>query len=208
MSEVIITVRGESRRSVPAERATAQITVAVDGPERGAVIERIAAIAEPVRTGLAHRHERGVVAAWHSQRPAVWSECPENRDGTQLPLVHHATVDISATFTDTMALSDWLNTLAVHDGIQIGPLTWELAPQSHARIEREVAFEAVAVAVERAHAYAGAIGRGTLTPVEIADAGMLGDNARTATMLRASAIDIHPDDITIAAAVEARFRAT
>ena len=45
MSEVTITVRGESQARVTPERATAHVTAAVDGAERGAVVERIAALA-------------------------------------------------------------------------------------------------------------------------------------------------------------------
>ena len=217
--EVIITVRGESERRVAPEQARAHITVAADGPERGAVVERIAALAEPVRAGLGVRREAGAVSEWNSQRVSVWAQRPWNDAGEQLPPVHYASVEFTATFTDTIALSDWINTLAEQDGVQIGHVAWQLTPEVRARTEREVATSAVAVAVERATAYAAAIGRGTVIPLEIADVGLLGSGEPThPAMLRAAkaemafdggapAVDFHPDDIVITATVEARFRA-
>ena len=73
MSEVIITVRGESERRVAPERAVAHVTTTADGPERGAVVERIAALAEPVRTDLDARKSAGRIADWSSQRVSVWA---------------------------------------------------------------------------------------------------------------------------------------
>lgn len=76
MSEVIITVRGESERRVAPERAVAHVTATADGPERGAVVERIAALAEPVRTDLDARKSAGRIADWSSQRVSVWADRP------------------------------------------------------------------------------------------------------------------------------------
>ena len=88
------------------------------------------------------------------------------------------------------------------------------------RVDREVATRAVAVAVERATAYAQAIGRASVTPVEIADVGLLDDGARPEAAPRmfaramamdagaAPAVEFRPDDIRVTAAVEARFRAS
>ncbi len=222
MSEVIITVRGESQQLVVPERATAHVTAAVDGPERGSVVERLAALAEPVRAELAARKDAGTIADWASQRVSVWADRPWNNEGRQLDLVHHASVELTATFTDVLALSDWLNKIAATEGLQVGTVEWQLTPETRARVEREVATAAVAVAVERATAYAGAIGRGTDTPVQIADLGLLGDGGpgqpsprlfAKASMMAMDAgappaVEFRPDDIVITAAVEARFTAS
>ena len=83
-----------------------------------------------------------------------------------------------------------------------------------------MATDAVAVAVERAIAYASALGRTTVVPIEIADLGLLGEHrpeqpaprmfARAATAADAAppAVDFRPDDIVVTAAVEARFTAS
>jgi len=222
MSDVVITVRGSSEARVAPERAVAQVTAAVDGPSRGPVVEQIAALAEPVRMDLAARQAAGTIAEWSSQRVAVWSDRPWNNEGRQLDLVHHAAVEISATFTDFIALSDWLNGIAEQAGLRVGTVDWQLSPDTRDRVEGEVAVAAVTVAVERAAAYAGAIGKSTVTPVEIADLGLLtggGDEGSRPPQMRmarmamsadagAPAIDFQPEDIVITAAVEARFTAS
>lgn len=219
MSHVTLTVRGEAQTRVAPERAVAHVNASVEGAARGEVVERLAALAEPVRTGLSSRKDAGSVADWSSQRASVWSDRPWNADGKQLDLVHHASVEITATFTDTLALSDWLNTVAAVDGLQVGAVQWDLTPETTARIERETATRAVAVAIERATAYATALGKSAVTPIEIADTGLLGDGAssnpaprmfaRAASAdMAAPAVDFRPADIVVTAAVEARFTAS
>lgn len=220
MSDVIITVRGEAEARVAPERAVAHVTASVDGPARGEVVERIAALAEPVRADVTARKADGTIADWHSQRVAVWSDRPWNNEGVQLDLVHHASVEVTATFTDFIALSDWLNSLAGRDGLQIGTVEWQLAAETRTRVEREVATSAVSVAVERAAAYAAAVGLTSVVPAQIADLGLLSDGGRESVrpqmrMARAMAggdaaptIDFQPDDIVVTAAVEARFHAS
>jgi len=220
MSEVTITVRGENESRVAPERAVAHVSATVDGPDRGAVVERIAALATPVREDLASRHQKGTIVEWASHRVSVWSERPWSSEGVQLDLVHHASVELTATFTDFVVLSDWLNALADVDGIQIGAVDWLLSPETRSRVERDVATAAVAVAVERATAYAGALGLSSVTPLEIADLGLLTGGQEAAGSPRmyaksamamdaagSSAVDFQPDDIVVSAAVEARFRA-
>ncbi|GEP46655.1 SIMPL domain-containing protein [Microbacterium saccharophilum] len=221
MSEVTITVRGEHEARIAPEHAIAHVSASVDGAERGAVVERIAALVAPVRDDLTARKASGGIADWTSQRVSVWADRPWNSEGRQLDLVHHASVELRATFTDFMLLSDWLSDIASREGMQVGSVSWELAPETRARVEREVATQAVSVAVERATAYAEAIGRATLTPVEIADLGLLTDGVAPAggamQMMKASMgrdavgsamAEFHPEDIVISAGVEARFRAS
>lgn len=220
MTEVTITVRGEAETRIPPERAVARVTAAVDGPERGEVVERLAALAEPVRTELAAHKDAGSVTEWSSQRASVWSDRPWNNEGRQLDLVHHASVELTAVFTDVLALSDWLNSIASTEGLQVGAVEWQLTPETNARVERETAARAVAVAVDRATAYATALGKRTVTPLEVADAGLLGGDgtppvaaprmfARAASAdVAPSAVEFRPDDVVVTAAVEARFTTT
>lgn len=221
MSEAIITVRGESESRIAPERAIAHVTASVDGPVRGSVVEQIASLAQPVRADLQARKDAGGIVDWASQRVSVWSDRPWNNEGRQLDLVHHASVELTATFTDVLALSDWLNAIATTDGWQVGAVEWQLTPETRATVEREVAIAAVSVAVERATAYATAIGKTTVTPVQIADLGLLtgGSPERhaprmlaTAAMMDAAgsgpAVEFRPDDIVVTAAVEARFEAS
>lgn len=223
MSEVVITVRGEHETRIAPERAVAHLTVRAEGPERGAVVERMAAFSEPVRDDLASRKSAGTVTEWTSQRVSVWSERPWSPDGKRLAPVHYGSVDFTAAFTDFTVLSWWAGEVAERDGVQLGWIDWQLLPETRASVEREVAAGAVAVAVARAHAYAGAVGLSTVTPIEIADVGLLSkgespESAPAPRMLMAKAqfaadsggapsIQLQPEDIVISAAVEARFTA-
>ena len=223
MSEVVITVRGEHETRIAPERAVAHLTIRAEGPERGAVVERMAAFSEPVRDDLATRKESGTVAEWTSQRVSVWSERPWNPDGRRLAPVHYATVDFSATFTDFAALSWWAGEVVEREGVQLGWIDWQLTPETRAATERDVAAGAVGVAVARATAYAGAIGLSTVTPLEIADLGLLArqdspvpEQAPRMLMAKASfaadagggpSVQLQPEDIVITSAVEARFSA-
>jgi hypothetical protein len=222
MSEVTITVRGEHETRVLPEEAVAHLSVRAEGPERGAVVERIAALAAPLRDDLATRKDAGGLSDWSSQRVSVWANRPWNNEGKQLALVHYASVEITATFTDFAALSWWLSEVAERDGVQIDNVTWRLTPATAKSLEADVAAQAVRVAVDRATAYASAIGLASLTPLEIADLGLLTDAspgpAPAPKMMRAMAMgamdsggapamELQPEDIVVAAAVEARFRA-
>lgn len=223
MSEVVITVRGEHERRVAPERAVAHLTIRAEGPERGATVEQMAALSEPVRDDLALRKANGTVVEWSSQRVSVWSERPWAPDGKRLAPVHYGSVDFSATFTDFAVLSWWAGEVAEREGVQLGWIDWQLTPETRAATEREVASEAVRVAMARASAYADAIGLSTVTPLEIADVGLLTRRDSTEPvpearmfMAKASmasdsgggpAVQLQPEDLVITAAVEARFSA-
>lgn len=215
MSDVIITVRGEHETRIAPEEGVVHLSVRCDGPERGPVVERIAAIAAPLREELTARQTSGEVTEWSSQHASVWAERPWNNEGTQLPLVHHASVDVVATFTDFAALSWWVSAVAEREGVQIGGVTWQLTSATRRAVEAEVAAHAVQTAVSRATAYANAIGHAAVSPLEIADVGLLGrpESDPGPRMMRAMAtdaspsLDLQPQLITVTAGVEARFAA-
>ena len=221
MSDVVITVRGEHEARIAPERAVAHLTIRAEGPERGAVVERMAALTEPVRDDLASRKSAGTVTEWTSQRVSVWSERPWNNEGRRLAPVHYATVDFSVTFTDFSVLSWWAGDVAELEGVQLGWIDWQLTPETRTNTERDAATHAVGVAVARATAYAAALGLANVTPLEIADLGLLNPSPEPAPrmlMAKASfagdaaggapAVQLQPEQIVVSAAVEARFRAS
>lgn len=218
MSDVVITVRGESNARARAEEAAVRVTVSTDGPSRGPVVERAQERAASVQDGLVAHLRSGEVSEWSSARVSVWSDRPWNNEGAQLPLVHHAAVELSATFTDAGALSWWLSDVAESDDVQVTAVEWRLSPTTRARVEREVAADAVHVAVERATAYADALGLASVSAVEIADAGLLAAHPEApapfgARMMAASgpgggpSFSLQPPEIVVTSVVEGRFRA-
>ncbi|MBD3941665.1 SIMPL domain-containing protein [Microbacterium sp. NEAU-LLC] len=220
MSDVVITVRGEHETRIAPERAIAHLTIRAEGPERGAVVERMAALTEPVRDDLAARKAAGTVPEWTSQRVSVWSERPWNNEGKRLAPVHYASVDFSVTFTDFTVLSWWAGEVAEREGVQLGWIEWLLTPETRAQTEKDVATQAVGVAVARAEAYAGALGLANVSAIEIADLGllshpeqspapaprmMMAKAAYAADAGGAPAVQLQPEDIVVSAGVEARF---
>lgn len=221
MSEVTITVRGEHEARVAPEEGVAQISVRTEGRERGDVVERIAALAAPIREDLANRASSEEMTDWSSQRVSLWANRPWNSEGKQLALVHYASVEMTATFTDFAALSWWVSTVAERDGVHVDGISWRLTPATATRVEADVAAHAVRVAVQRAQSYADALGLGAVVPLEIADTGLMvatDPNPRPEMRLAraafasepvggAPALEFEPEDIVVSAAVEARFTA-
>src|SRR6187399_2890568 len=90
MSDVVITVRGEHEIRLAPDLAVAHVTIHTEGLERGPVVERVAALAQPVRADLEARKEAGGLQEWTSQSVSVWTDRPWGPDGTRLAPVHHA----------------------------------------------------------------------------------------------------------------------
>ncbi|WP_417505327.1 SIMPL domain-containing protein [Microbacterium sp.] len=220
MSEVTVTVRGEHEARVAPERATIRVSVRAEGSERTTVVEHVMRLAEPVRGSITERAEEGSVVDWTSKRLSVRAERPWNNDGKRLAPVFYASIDFTATFAEASELSIWVSDISPWDGVEVGWVDWHLTRVTRTQIEREVAAEAVSVAVTRAKAYAGALGLDEVTPLEIADVGLIssGQLMPGAPMMKARggvafaadaapAMEYEPEEIVISATVEARFLA-
>lgn len=220
MSEVTVTVRGEHEARVAPERATIRVGVRADGPERTAVVENAMRLAEPVRSSITDRADAGSVVEWTSKRLSVRAERPWSNDGKRLAPVYYASIDFTATFAEASDLSIWVSDISPWDGVEVGWVDWHLTTATRAQVERDVAAAAVGVAVARAEAYAGALGLDEVTPLEIADVGLIssGQPSPGAPMLKARggvafaadtapAMEYEPEEIVISATVEARFLA-
>lgn len=215
MGDVIISVRGTAQRRVVPELATVSAQVRADGADRAAVTRRVGQVADGVRARLASLEEGERIVRWSSERAYFWSNRPWNADGVQLPPVHHGSVSFRVTFDDFTELAGWIGELAEVAEVQVDGVDWRLTEDTRARIERETAAEAVGVAVDRAQAYADALGLSEVTAVEIADNDMLSrDTPQTfgAMMARGAAaapapVELQPEEIVISATVEGRFAA-
>ncbi|UNK69507.1 SIMPL domain-containing protein [Microbacterium sp. H1-D42] len=220
MSEVIITVRGEHELRIAPERATLHLSVAFDGSVREKVVERTLTLAAPVRDGIASRENSGSITEWTSQRMNVYAERPWNNEGKRLAPVYRASIDFTATFSDISEMSVWVTELSVAEGVNVGHVDWHLTPETEREVEREVATQAVGVAVSRARAYAEALGLQSITPLEIADRGLISEGGapmpkammRGAVMAMDAAgappMEFQGEEITVSATVEGRFSAS
>ncbi|QMU97964.1 DUF541 domain-containing protein [Microbacterium esteraromaticum] len=216
MSEVIITVRGEHELRVAPERATVHLSVSFDGPERADVVERALAAAAPVREGIEERKTSGSITEWSSQRMSVYADRPWNSDGRRLAPVYRASIDFTATFSDFSEMSEWVTEISADTGVSVGAVDWHLTPETEREVEREVATQAVGVAVSRARAYAQALGLQNVTPREISDRGLMSTESaafkpvamRGMAMDSAPAMEFQGEEITVSATVEGRFSAS
>lgn len=219
MSEVTVTVRGEHETRVAPERATIRVSVRAEGSERSPVVEHAMRLTEPVRDSITARKESGVIVDWTSTRLSVRAERTWNNGGKRLAPIYYASIDLTATFTEASELSLWVSDVSPWDGVEVGSVNWHLTPETNARLEREVASEAVGVAVARARAYATALGLHDVEPIEIADAGLIAPTAsappagmakfrgmvQEAGDMTGASMAYEPDTIVITATVEARF---
>ncbi len=217
-----ITVRGAFSAFEPPERGTVHATIAYEGPAMEPVYDHVARDLEAVKTSVTRlKKDQGPVTWWSAQQLRTWSNRPWNQDGEQLPLVHHASVGVEVKFRDFTALSRWVGEhVANTEGFRISHVEWALTSKRRNDLAQKAQTRAVRDAATRAQQYADALGLGKVTPIAIADAGMLGaslhpDGGHGAAYLRAGVmasggghdVELLPEDIEVSAAVDARFAA-
>jgi uncharacterized protein len=212
-----ITVRGSFAAFEPPERGTVHATIASEGPAMEPVYGRVARDLEAVKASIAplDDKENGPVTWWSADQVRTWSNRPWNKDGKQLPLVHHARVDLEVKFRDFSALSRWVGEhIANTEGLRVARVEWALTAKRRDALEKDVRARAVLDAVTRAQQYADALGLGQIRPVAIADAGMLAtrpESGPRAAFMRAAAVgavpdvELVPEHIEVSAEVDARF---
>jgi hypothetical protein len=187
------------------------------------VYTRVARDLDVVQKSVAELANGGdtAVSWWSAERLRTWSTRPWNQDGEQLPLVHHASVSIEVKFRDFAALSAWVGEHVTNtEGFQLTNIRWALTAKRRDELIRQVRERAVHDGIERAQLYADALGLGKISPVAIADAGMLVANLRpdcgngqAHTVARAglgqaghgAGVELVPEDIEVTASVDARF---
>lgn len=217
-----ITVRGSYSAFLAPERGTVHATLGFEGPQMQPVYDRVVRDLDSVKASVARLHdpEQGPVTWWATRHVRTWANRPWNKDGLQLPLVHHASVGLEVKFRDFGALARWVGGHVERtEGFSLGGVEWTLTAARKQELAREVRTRAVRDAAQRAQEYADALGLGAVRPVALADAGMLGDGLHAegvaeAAYLRGGAgadgvaeLQLSPEDIEVSATVDARFAA-
>lgn len=215
---VDITVRGSFAVFERPERAIVHAVVGYESREMDPVYQRLVRDLEAVKASIAALHDpgRGPVTWWSAEQLRTWSTRPWNKDGKQLPLVHHASVVVEVKFSDFAVLSRWVgDQIASIGGFRISRVEWALTVKRKDELLADVRTRAVRDAVTRAQQYADALELGAITPTSIADAGMLVAGAHPAypspaATQRASTglssdLELTPKDIEVSATVDARF---
>src|SRR5690606_36668301 len=133
----------------PAERATVTVTVSADGPNRDEVVAKATSSADAIASTITPLHdaERGPITRWSSDTVSVWSERPWSNTGEQLELVHHASITLTARFTDFEPLSPWIEAVVAIDGASIAGVEWSLSEARRATAATEARSRAFKDAV-------------------------------------------------------------
>lgn len=211
-----ITVRGSYSAYQSPERGTVHARLAYEGPDMEPVYDRVARDLETLKSSVVSLKEHGSVTWWSANQLRTWSNRPWNDKGKQLPLVHHASVDVEVKFSDFPALSRWVGRLLADiEGFRVSNVEWTLTVKHRDKLLKEVRTRAVQDAVARAQQYADALSLGKVRAAAIADAGMLnarpegggpGPHIRLAAEAGGRAVaELVPEHIEVAAAVDAVF---
>lgn len=223
MPETIITVAGSSRVRRNPERARVRIGVGFEGTKRDSVLAATRAAHESLTGSLESLldEQNGPVIVWSSEEIRVWGQRPWSQDGTRLPVEFHSAVFVDAEFDDFEALSEWIDVVAIREGIAIDGIDWLLSPETEHELQTEARRNAVVDALDKAHEYAEALGLGEVTPLAVADPGLLEISAAatfdappTMAMARAmpaaggGGMELRPSTIAVEATVHIRFTAS
>jgi hypothetical protein len=212
-----ITVRGSAEQRYPAERALVSMAVALEGVEKEQVFRDAVAIQEPLASQLQVLHDRASVIAWSCDQVRVFSHRPYSPDGSRQEPHHVARIEVRAEFVDFERLSGFLDHWSGRDGVEVAQVGWDVTTKNRRAYEAEVRKAAVDDAVQKAQVYANAVRKGKVTPLQLADHGMLdgGDRPTAPVPLmraadggdRGPTLDVTPAEILIAVDVDARFTA-
>lgn len=215
-----ITVRGSFSAFQPPERGTVRASIAYEGADMKPVYDRVAHDLQLVKQSITRLQnlDPAPVTWWSAEQLRTWSQRPWHKDGKQLPMVHHASVGVEVKFRDFGALSQWVGEhVSSTGGFRVAQVIWALTAARRDALVVDARTRAVRDAAARAQQYADALELGAVRPVAIADAGMLGaqlhpEGGHGGTFLRAAAtpagggdVELLPEDIEVAATVDARF---
>jgi hypothetical protein len=208
MTDILIDVAGTAHTTADPERGIAHASVTADGPEPQQVKEHVSRVLVRIRAGLEELQKAAAVQRFAIDQVRISSHRPWNESGEQLPLVHTASVGITAHFADFTALGRWVTS----DGLTVHYIQWTLTDQTRVALERQTRQAAVRDAAVRAQDYADALDLGPVQVRSIRDP--QAEPAprmmmAKADMQTASAdIDLAPAPIEIGAVIHAGFVVT
>jgi uncharacterized protein YggE len=213
---VQIAVHGSASRFLPAERGTLEVAIALEHDDRVIAVQQVAGLHERFVADAKSFVHAGVATWWGSDQVRARSERRYLKDSEAYRTVQVASAEVRVMFRDFQALSDWFEHAGAVPGVTIDGVDWTLTEQRRDQVQRDVRVQAVADAVQRAEAYAGAIGGTGVTLTALWEPGLRpnaggGDDGAmylTRSMAVAgghSTVELRPDDIEISAAVTADF---
>lgn len=217
---MIITVVGDHRASLPPERATVALRLAVEAQDPTTAMRGLEQEAARLTAELdALRAESpSPVTSSAVQAPGTRSWRPWTESGApEAQLRHEASVRASVEFQDVAALARWASRWGERTGWEIQDVAWTLTDEVRAELEATALAGATADARRRAEAIASAAGAGPVSVVEVADAGLLPHTtvadgpgvvaARAFGAPNEEGVTVSPEDVEVSVRLHARFEA-
>lgn len=214
-----IAVEGHARRTHPAELGTARLSVSFAGALRSDVLAAAARVhGALVEQARAHT-EAGAATRWdassvHAFAYDEWVK-PSADLGEQKVRRFRARAGVTVRFADFDVLSTWLAEVLEIDGVDLEGVDWDLTDDTRASLLAVVRAEAARETVARAHAYAAALGLGTVRPIAVYEDGLRpsagpggsGHPERRMFAMAADAgqVELSPADLEVEARVTADF---
>lgn len=202
-------VRGEARLDVDPEVARLGVTVSARGTDRAATLSDLTR-----RNALALDLVKSYGDAVEKLETGAFSITPEpgkHGRGERIR-AYHGRVHLTVELADFTALGELTTRLADLELTRVDGPWWALRPDSPAYAEAR--RTAVGEAVQRARAYAAALGTSLAALLELSDTGLLPPPAAMGGMRMAFAadasdtpppLDLEPQRQTVTAEVTARF---
>lgn len=226
-----ITVVGHARGSVKPERATLHLLAGFESGDKSDALTRTTTLVGKLQAQISALEGAGVSPiTWHAVLPVqTRAYRPYSDKGAVLPQRHLAESRLKVKFRDFEALSQFAAQVGGAAGVTLQYVEWALTEVSRTYLRAQVLTQAVEDAKTRATAIAKAAGAQGVTPLEIADPGLLsnvtssgpvGAHVQAAAMRGGpvgfsgkvagdeQGIDLAPEDVVIEAEVHARYTTT
>jgi uncharacterized protein YggE len=208
---VTISVRGESHLDAQPELGTVHMAVRASDRDATAAYERVLRRTADLSAELTNLQDSGVVLRWSVDPVSRWWDHQPVSSRRQ----HEVRQTVRFTMPGREHIAQWLGDTADDESLTSDGVQWSLTDETTSRLLREVRAAAVADARARAQDYADAAGLGAPRLVALSDTGLLGGAGGAevfSARLMSGAADelaqtVRPEDIRIAAEVEARFTA-
>lgn len=226
-----ITVVGHASMSVTPERATLHLLALFESGDKNDALSRATVLVGNLQAHIQAMEGAGVSPiTWYAVLPVqTRSYRPFSDKGTVLPARHAAESRLKVKFRDFEALSEFAAQVGGMAGVSLQYVEWALTEVSRTFLAAQVLAHAVEDAKARATAIAKAAGAAGVSPLEIADPGLLSGVVGSpghVTMKAAAArpamappfsggpvaeafgIDLVPEDVVVEAQVHARYTTT
>lgn len=210
---VLIAVHGIASRFLPAERGTVHLSIEFEHEDRATAVQQAAMLHGRFIAEATAWVESGAATWWGSAQ--VWVRAEHRHEGAAQTLrtLQLASAGVQVRFQDFAALSTWILEAGSVPGVSVDQVVWEVTRAHRAAAERALRVEAVGDAIERAEAYASAIGGGGVALQAVWEEGLRPSESQQQPRWGAQRLsnrtddgfDLRPGDIEIGASVTADF---